>query len=225
MTGEIEERERRIAHYSVLLNSWIENRMARDKALITLSSGAIALLVTVLTTVGVQRWWEVLLFSASFISFGICIWTSLKIYQLNSQAIENELKRQDSTNLKLESFDRRTLYSFIFGVVFLGAIGISSAVLKILGERAMAKDTESESQQVQVIKKSLDGLHNIRPEVIGDPERFQGSVIGIDKLRPEVVGPTGPGDGSQQGGSSGASKGEQAQQPSDGNKESSKAGS
>ncbi len=46
-----------IAHYSILLNAWINIEMKRDKILVTLSVAAIGLLVTILTTVGVENTW------------------------------------------------------------------------------------------------------------------------------------------------------------------------
>ncbi|MGY0582644.1 MAG: hypothetical protein ACW7DV_11235, partial [Paraglaciecola chathamensis] len=44
-----------VAFYSTLLSAWIQTKMERDKTLITLSSAAIALLVTMLTTVGINQ--------------------------------------------------------------------------------------------------------------------------------------------------------------------------
>lgn len=41
-----------IAHYSVLLDAWIQTRTERDKTLVTLSAAGVGLLVTILTTAG-----------------------------------------------------------------------------------------------------------------------------------------------------------------------------
>lgn len=58
-----------IAHYSILLSTWIETKMERDKTLVTLSAAAIGLLVTILTTVGVKSLWEIPLFAFAVTSF------------------------------------------------------------------------------------------------------------------------------------------------------------
>ncbi|MEJ2612046.1 MAG: hypothetical protein P8179_18730 [Candidatus Thiodiazotropha sp.] len=81
-----------IAHYSVLLGAWIQTKMERDKTLVTLSSAAIGLLITVLTTVGVQSIYEIVLFIISIVAFIITIWSALVIYQLNSKHLEDALR-------------------------------------------------------------------------------------------------------------------------------------
>lgn len=53
-----------IAYYSVLVNAWIQTRMERDKTLVTLSAAAVGLLVTLLTTVGINKEWIILLYLA-----------------------------------------------------------------------------------------------------------------------------------------------------------------
>ncbi|HDY65138.1 MAG TPA: hypothetical protein ENH84_02750 [Phycisphaerae bacterium] len=166
-----------IAHYSVLLSSWIQTKMERDKTLVALSSGGIALLVTLLTTVGIIHWLIIILAILAFLCFGVCIWSSIKIYQLNSQHIENELKNQDSSYLNLEKYDKRSLKSFIFGVVFLCFVGITTASVKYINakERKMAKEKETTLRNNQISKKSLNGLSDLKPEVVNSQDQVNSS--------------------------------------------------
>jgi hypothetical protein len=117
-----------IAHYSVLLGAWIQTRMERDKTLVALSAAAIGLLVTILTTVGVRSIWEIFLFAISMISFIITIWSSIKIYQLNSQHIESAIRGSSTKDPRLEKYDKCSIMAFIIGSVAAGLIGIMSAV-------------------------------------------------------------------------------------------------
>jgi hypothetical protein len=57
-----ELKAKNVAHYSVMLDAWIQTRMALDKSLITLSAGGVGVLVTLLTTVGVARPWQIYLY-------------------------------------------------------------------------------------------------------------------------------------------------------------------
>ncbi len=50
-----------IAHFSVMLSAWVQTKMERDKTLVTLSSAAIGLLITLITTVGVNDWYELVI--------------------------------------------------------------------------------------------------------------------------------------------------------------------
>ena len=186
MPESTEEREKRllkelegknIAHYSVLLSSWIQTKMEHDKTLVTLSSGGIALLVTILTMVGTKNWWGILLYFGSFLGFGICIWSSLKIYQLNSEHIENELSsdKGSKSKLQLKKYDKLSLRSFIIGVAFFCAVGVNSAIGQIYTEEdenmSKKKETTSQSYYDNLEKKSLNGLENLRPNVNNNQEQ------------------------------------------------------
>lgn len=158
-----------VAYYSILLSSWIQTKMELDKTLLTLASGGIAFLVTILTTVGAKTWWEVLLFIGAFLGFGICIWSSLIIYQRNSRLIEHELNIEDSCELKLKKYDKLSLWSFILGVIFLCLIGVVAAGGKIISTEVsdMAEGKERKLlPKEETVEKSLDGLPKLRPEAV-----------------------------------------------------------
>ena len=174
MTESKEDREKRhlrelegknIEHYSVLLQAWIQTKMESDKTLVTLSAAGIGLLVTILTTAGVRRIWEVLLYLGSFAGFLTTIWTSLTIYQLNSKHIETELKQSTGQDLKLEKYDKRSKRAFIFGAICACLIGVVAATNEVSSKMGvnLAENKETTSQVIRDIK-SLDGLSKLRPE-------------------------------------------------------------
>jgi hypothetical protein len=137
MTESDQDRERRlleefkgknVAYYQVMLSAWIQTRMEHDKTLITLSSAAIALLVTVASTVGTDNKLVLWLYPISLLSFLTCIITSLKVYRLNSTLIETELaKAGDKPNLK--PYDRIAKFSFMMGGAVFCLIGIATITL------------------------------------------------------------------------------------------------
>ncbi len=149
-----------IAHYSVMLQAWIETRMARDKSLITLSAGGVGVLVTLLTTVGLARPWQIWLYAGSFLGFLATIGIALVIYQKNAELIENDF-RGDVKDLKLKTFDIASIATFYVGAIFAVLIAISSALTQPTkkGDYGMG----------ETMKKSLDGISNLKPQPPHEP--------------------------------------------------------
>ena len=145
-----------VAHYSVMLEAWIQTRMARDKSLITLSAGGVGVLVTLLTTVGLASRWQIWLYIGSFVGFLLTICFAITIYQKNAELIEHDFRGQPSEHLRLKVFDRGTILAFYIGAVFAVAIAVSSALTQSPKEGAKAMSDHE--------KKSLDGLSNLKPQ-------------------------------------------------------------
>jgi hypothetical protein len=145
-----------VAHYSVMLDAWVQTRMARDKTLVTLSAGGVGVLVTLLTAKGVSHLWELGLYLGSFGGFLATLLLALKLYQKNSELIENDLRGTSSEHLKLKTLDQATIVAFCVGTLFAVSIAISSAVNQIPKEGG---HTMSDYE-----KKSLDGINNLKPQ-------------------------------------------------------------
>jgi hypothetical protein len=144
-----------VAHYSVMLDAWIQTRMALDKSLITLSAGGIGVLVTLLTTVGVaRRPWQIYLYLASFIGFLLTIGLALMIYRKNAELIENDSRGKSSEDLRLKLFDISAILAFCIGATFAVTIAVSSALT----------ETPKESAMPDYEKRSLDGLSDLKPQ-------------------------------------------------------------
>lgn len=157
-----------IAHYSVLLCAWIETRMERDKTLVTLSAAAIGLLVTILTTVGAKHFWEIPLFAVAVAAFLVTIWSTLIIYQLNSQHLEGAIRGSSERDPRFEKYDKRSILAFIIGAIAALLIGISSASYQFTNTEAskMADKEKSSghSGKPTTLKRSLDGITKLNPQ-------------------------------------------------------------
>ena len=175
-----------ISHYSVLLSAWISTKMERDKTLVTLSAAAIGLLVTILTTVGVNNIWEIPLFIVAVSSFLITIWSSLVIYQLNSEHLESALKGSSEKDPRLEKYDKRSVRAFVTGAFSALLIGVISAGFQLYTkeESIMAKkEPPSKTVTKQVfLKDSVDGVTGLNPNTI-----MNKSVDGITNLNPQAT--------------------------------------
>ena len=169
-----------IAHYSILLSAWIETKMERDKTLVTLSAAAIGLLVTILTTVGAKHFWEIPLFAFAVISFLVTIWSSLTIYQLNSEHLEEAIRGSSVKDPRLEKYDKRSVRAFIIGSVATLLIGVSSASYELINPK-VNKMTSDNSGKSIILRESIDGVTKLKPSL------EKKSLDGITNLNPQVV--------------------------------------
>lgn len=128
---ELRELEgKNVAHYQTLLGAWIETRMERDRTLITLSTGAIGLLFTVLITVGLAVSWEIWLYTAALVAFVGTVGTLLVVFKKNSDLIESELQGEGHRAPSLLKYDVLATVLFIFGVVSSAGIGLIEAICR-----------------------------------------------------------------------------------------------
>jgi hypothetical protein len=126
------DREKDVAFYSAVVGAWVETRMERDRSLLALSSAGIGLLVTLLTTVGVTESWQLILYGLDSLAFGIGIVTAVLIFQRNAEYLKQLTQNGDASGDPwLVQLDRVILVSFIFGMVLLAAIGLSSACMQL----------------------------------------------------------------------------------------------
>lgn len=180
---------------------WYETRMERDRALLTLSAGGVALLVTLLTTVGVPWWWVGLLYAVAFTAFIVAIHAATAIFHRSAkhimEAADDPAKAHESPlRPKLRKLDRRLACAFWWGVAFSIAVGVASASEPFFGGDDMAEKGKSETTQ------------GTRPET--RPVQLpsdQASSDGITNFAPPTPAPSDSGSDGSGGGGDGGSGG------------------
>lgn len=164
-----------IAFYSVLLETWIENRMERDRTLVTLSAGGIGLLVTIIAAFGIRSICELVFYGMAIIGFVVTIILALVIYQKNSKEIEASLRGTEPPNLK--PYDQCSWKAFIFAIVctvcaaFIGVLHASpftniNRSAEMSQEKQVPVNEQDRSNQDRIEYKSLHGLAQLRPNLI-----------------------------------------------------------
>lgn len=172
-----------IAHYSVLLSAWIQTKMERDKTLVTLSSGAIGLLITILTTVGAENYWIIFLFIISICAFITTIWSSLVIYQLNSKHLEDALRGSSETSTELEKYDKLSIKAFVVGAIAAMLIGAISAYINLTKkENKNMANHDKNTSKVVAVNDSFNGISQLNPANVS-----QHSVNGVTSLSPQAI--------------------------------------
>lgn len=182
------------AFVGTLRDAWVETRMEKDKTLLTLATGGIGLIATLVTTVGPANWLELGLYTLAGASFAVAIVTAIRIFDANSRHLEEVLlKRKTDDDPKLLQLDRLLLWSFLGGVVLTGAIALTSGYSHIRKGQAVAQ---------QKLNESLSGVGRLQNNAGGAEE--QKSLSGVGRL--------GGGAGNQSGAgtASGASTGSPA---------------
>lgn len=115
------------AFRSASINAWIQSKMERDKALLTVSSGGIGLLVTFLQFKENIESCHSILYYIAFFSFITCIISIIVIFSRNAKYIEKLLSSDTKENDRiLGIFDYTAVIFFSIGILFTIVIGLAN---------------------------------------------------------------------------------------------------
>ena len=191
MTPEEVTQQKQIAFYSAAMDAWLTTAMEHDRSVLTLASGALGLLVTLLTTQGLSSAAELVLYVAAILCFGLTIITVLYVFRKNRRYIEDIVHKTDRGNEKrLSIADQLASLAFALGVVLAVLIGISAALdAYAKREQTMANhDTHRTSGKVR--SDSLRGMNKLQPT--GTAKK---SLHGFAGLNPQQL-PATPANGN-----------------------------
>jgi hypothetical protein len=169
-----------VEFYAAMVNAWLNTKFEHDKSLLTLSAGAIGLLITLVSTVGVQSRGALALYGLALGAFVICLSALLWIFRRNAKHLEGVVQGGQTTDSVLTVLDRIAAWSFWCGVLFSAIVGTQTA-LHSYGEteREMA---EKKTTQGVPAYDSVNGIANMAPQ--GIQKR---SVEGIANLNPSKI--------------------------------------
>jgi hypothetical protein len=114
---------------NVLMQTWIDTRMERDKSLLLLSGGAIGLLAGLVGPLAVLTGvCEVVLLGLSAVAFAACILSVLCIFTANSRHLEQVRAGVDNPPHRwLDTLDATAVSSFVVGILLAIALGLTIA--------------------------------------------------------------------------------------------------
>jgi hypothetical protein len=193
--------------YSAILGAFVNNSFERDKTYFTLSTAAIGLLFTLVTTIGVNSWIEVILFFLSLISFCITTHHLIRIFDLNKEYLRLIVKGKkeliDKTNDKLSRYDKKTTRQFLISITLFGLFGLSMAYSQYIIKKGnkMADNIKKSviTGQDKPLADSLAGLSGM--ERIQQSGNIKRSLAGLSELSREPQ----KGEGSSSEGSESSS--------------------
>jgi hypothetical protein len=159
-------KEKKTAYYSALLEAWLATRMEKDKSLLMLSAGGVGVLVTLLTTTGIQSRLVGVLFGAALTCFMVSILLAVSIFGRNADYIHCLINDKQTNELGLRRRDAWMYWSFVLGVTLSIVIGFSSGIMKFKKQEAHMSDNKPvnvNTSTPETYKKSFSGLSELAP--------------------------------------------------------------
>lgn len=187
MSPEEIQKQKEIQHYAASVNAWFNTLLEHDKSILSLSAGAIGLLVTLLTTVGVRSAEGLALYACALLSFTVSVASVVFVFQRNARHIENVLSEQiRGKDPVLSTADSVKTWAFSAGILLTALIGIATAFQSLLSkETSMANETKKTSHSTP-LTESFNGLQKLQPNA--DQTR---SFNGLSNLTPKAPAPSG----------------------------------
>ena len=156
--------DKAVQFYSAKVNAWFSTKLEYDKSLLLLSSGAIGLLITLLTTVGVESLTLLIIFIVAIISFIVCLFATIGIFNRNAKHLEDLMQGKDTNDTVLSVLDTMTITSFILGVILTSIIGISIATNKVLAKEIKMTDKKVTIHKKEILNESFNNAKNMSPK-------------------------------------------------------------
>lgn len=136
MTGPPPSREEQIyvgkevAFYTAMVGAWINTRMERDKSVLTISVGAVAVLGTVATAVGVHGTAQRIAFAVAFLAFVASAGGAVGAFHWSAQYVEAEARREPATPhlpspRSLKVVDQIMLWGMLVGLAGALVLGLA----------------------------------------------------------------------------------------------------
>lgn len=167
-----------VEYYAAQVNAWFNTKFEHDKSLLTLSAGGIGLLVTLLSTVGINSLGALVLCVLALVSFIICLTILLWIFRRNAKHLEDVCQNKATSDPVLALLDKLAMLSFLSGVVFSAIVSISTAINSY--QEKEQKLAEDKTNKQVLAYDSVNGHIGMAPT--GTAKL---SVEGISKMSPE----------------------------------------
>lgn len=163
--GDDNYKEKDVAFYGATLSAWYTTKFEKDKHLLSLSTAAIGLLVTLITAVGTSAVCTMVMYSLAVLSFLICVMSVLTIFGRNAKHLEELVQGTSDKDAILSALDKLASSSFIFGIIFTLLVGLFSGIENYNKEEIMMANNTEEMVHVNpvTVKKSVDGAASMRP--------------------------------------------------------------
>lgn len=208
MTPEETSQQKGVEFYAAGVNAWYNTALEHDKSIFGLSAGGVGLLISLLTTLGVQSKLLLVLYGAAILSFLVTLGTLLVIFRRNRDHIEKVLLLGTVPNDPvLKVLDLIAIVAFWLGALFAATVGITSAIHSYESEqKKMATDKTTQVVIPESLLQksfngvgrldSFNGIGRVSPQGAGSgpaaPTPAPGPTSAPPSATPAAPGPTGP---------------------------------
>ena len=172
-----DKEEKKNIFYSAIINAYIESSMERDRSLLYLCGGGIALLVTLMSTVGVHSICELILYIAAFLVLGTVIILILRVFRLNQNYLIQLASDKDPDEAPLKKIDSAIFILFIVGVCLLFTIGVLTSINQIISKEMT--EMADDGKKIKRVDESVKDLSKLHPDAMK-------SLQDLAKLKPSA---------------------------------------
>jgi hypothetical protein len=162
-----------VEFHSQSINAWYASALEYDRSLLTLSTGATGLLITLLTTKEITSLQILILCIIALLCFIGAIVVLLAIFRRNQKHILKVLNGQDDDDPLLTYLDIGAIALFGGGILLSGIIGTTVALASFDKGKTMAKQLGEHEAMAHALKnedlhrRSMNGLGAVRRTAIG----------------------------------------------------------
>jgi hypothetical protein len=163
-TDDTFRQSQNLEHYKAILSAWVATRLEKDRAILTLSSAAIGLLVTLLAKFGVQSKSEFLLYVLGILVFIVSASLIVLIFHYNSVHLERVARDKEQSSPMLQILDKSAAVLFVIGLIILFCIDLLSAANSYSNsKREVSMHEKKVVLPSQYRTDSFDGIANLKP--------------------------------------------------------------
>lgn len=176
-----------VEFYSANVNAWVATKFERDKSLLSLSTGSIGLLLTLISTVGVKSVEALILYILALICFLLCLVCVLCIFKQNAKYLQKVITEESDSDNLLKILDGIAVFSFVLGVAFASIIACSTAVQSYIDKA----NTMTDTKKTNIVRTELELRKSLNDITLMSPSGPKtGSTEGIHNLRPKLPATT-----------------------------------
>lgn len=178
--------EKEVVYYSYLVNAWLQNRLDRNKQLLTISYlaiGSLLLLFPSLKDYPDAFFCTAIFWSLAFILFIMSGFLALSIMRKNADYAEAIIKKQEKKKEELATSIRKKA-GWLDGLFMMGTVSIFIVILLQLESLVNKKHSEGHGMNEKSTTTSSDGKANPRSD------EFQ--MDGMDRVREAEPKPQTP---------------------------------
>lgn len=146
------------ALHQMYAEKWIDISLDTDRQLLTLSTAAIGLLATFITSKGVTATWQLLLFSLAIGSFILVIAAILFIFKLNRAYIATQSEGKTPEESLMQFLDKSVRFLFFLGIFSTAICGLAIASNDL--DKTLNTNTGAKSDQGKPARDSISQEHS-----------------------------------------------------------------
>lgn len=189
-SGRDPDRDKDVAFYAAAVDAWLTTGMEKDRTLLALAAGGLAVLASLLSAKGLIGAGQAGLYIVAVFAFLVTILAVLWVLERNKKVLKDAIEGGDGKDRLMEALDVVAMVTFLFGVLATLLIAATYAQHDLVrlgeekGQKTMEKTDVRAGREFTRVepggeKRGLSGVGALRPPVVpADPADTGGGDAG-----------------------------------------------